>query len=162
MPRNHDTDKPILSAPRGGFKEAEARASESRREAPDAGTHNRAASKRPRHVPRNHENPRFYLSRFTSLQRGRGTCLGITSGQAPHTSPNGLASKRPRHVPRNHKTSIHYMLTRDTVASKRPRHVPRNHAVFLRGPAQGSWWLQRGRGTCLGITVFRGFQDRWP
>ena len=157
-----------------GFKEAEARASESHclfcHLAEQCN-----ASKRPRHVPRNHADSEGPSVLHRGLQRGRGTCLGITTVLPAPGERKAIASKRPRHVPRNHDAREPLALQRQA-ASKRPRHVPRNH--FCDGgkhgrpdeaskrPRQASeslcrmngsrfmlFSLQRGRGTCLGITL---------
>ena len=61
-----------------------------------------------------------------SLQRGRGTCLGITRALVDAVNEENGPSKRPRHVPRNHQ-NISSWFSRADCASKRPRHVPRNH-----------------------------------
>ena len=76
---------------------------------------------------------------FRVLQRGRGTCLGITQLVEVAKDVEDIASKRPRHVPRDH-LSMNSSRNRTVAASKRPRHVPRDHAFagsIPRAPVRG-------------------------
>ena len=96
----------------------------------------RRASKRPRHVPRDHiEGSRIPREWSGRLQRGRGTCLGITSIRASAVKASSCFKEAEARASGSPTQEVSSGRTRD--ASKRPRHVPRDHSGLGSVPGSG-------------------------
>ena len=113
------------------------------------------ASKRPRHVPRDHDGLDGRRVGVSRLQRGRGTCLGITIRPGCRCQKAGLASKRPRHVPRDHSATF-MNLPFWPAASKRPRHVPRDHEIGRANPGKRKSGFKEAEARASGSRDFQG------
>ena len=127
MPRDHVSSRAVGRRFRAGFKEAEARASGSL------------------------ERPFTVRIRQTSFKEAEARASGSQSRCTFPASSKTRFKEAEARASGSHKTYLGY--SRKFRASKRPRHVPRDHGAFRKGRTTRQRVLQRGRGTCLGITT---------